>query len=80
MLDTLGGLSRQEIIKIATSIGTYKNYTIYATSYLKAKCKIRKPQQNLPVKTNNLVTCQSVLFFFFLYFVAYLSSYHEKAI
>ena len=44
MSDTLGGLSRHEIIKIATSIGTNKNYTIYATSNLKAKCKIRKPQ------------------------------------
>ena len=44
MSDTLGSLWRNEIIKIATSIGTYKNYTIYAASNLKAKCKIRKSQ------------------------------------
>ena len=44
MSDTLGGLSSHEIIKIATLIGTYNSYTIYATSNLKAKCKIRKLQ------------------------------------
>ena len=39
MSDTLGGFSRHEITKIATSIGTYNNYTIYATSNLKVNAK-----------------------------------------
>ena len=42
MSDTLGGLSRHEIIKIATSIGTYKNYTIYATSKKPAVSSVAK--------------------------------------
>ena len=46
MSDTLGGLSGHEIIKIATSIGAYKNYTIYATSNLKAKANAKEGNHN----------------------------------